>query len=173
MLPKAHLTSPSRMSGSRWVITPSWLSESLRPYLYCFSVYSCHFLISSAPVKSIQFISFIVPIFEWNVPLVVLIFLMWSLVFLALFFSISFHCSLNKTFLSFLALVWNSGIRSVYLSLSPLSFASLLFSTICKVSSDNHFAFLHIFFLGMVLITASCPMYKPHLYFFRHSACRI
>ena len=30
MLPKAHLTSHSRMSGSRWVITPSWLSWSLR-----------------------------------------------------------------------------------------------------------------------------------------------
>ena len=26
MLPKAHLTSHSRMSGSRWMITPSWLS---------------------------------------------------------------------------------------------------------------------------------------------------
>ena len=26
MLPKAHLTSHSRMSGSRWVITPLWLS---------------------------------------------------------------------------------------------------------------------------------------------------
>ena len=30
MLPKAHLTSHSRMSGSRWVITPSWLSGSWR-----------------------------------------------------------------------------------------------------------------------------------------------
>ena len=28
MLLKAHLTSHSRMSGSRWVITPSWLSGS-------------------------------------------------------------------------------------------------------------------------------------------------
>ena len=28
MLPKAHLTPHSRMSGSRWVITPSWLSGS-------------------------------------------------------------------------------------------------------------------------------------------------
>ena len=28
MLPKAHLTSHSRMSGSRWVITPSWLFGS-------------------------------------------------------------------------------------------------------------------------------------------------
>ena len=30
MLPKAHLTLHSRMSGSRWVITPSWLSGSWR-----------------------------------------------------------------------------------------------------------------------------------------------
>ena len=30
MLPKAHLTSHSRVSGSRWVTTPSWLSGSLR-----------------------------------------------------------------------------------------------------------------------------------------------
>ena len=30
MLPKAHLTSHSKMSGSRWVITPSWLSGSWR-----------------------------------------------------------------------------------------------------------------------------------------------
>ena len=29
MLPKAHSTSHSRMSGSRLVITPSWLSGSL------------------------------------------------------------------------------------------------------------------------------------------------
>ena len=31
-LPKAYLTSHSRMSGSRWVFTPSWLSGSLRPF---------------------------------------------------------------------------------------------------------------------------------------------
>ena len=34
MLPKTHLTSHSRMSGSRWVITPSWLSGSWRSFLY-------------------------------------------------------------------------------------------------------------------------------------------
>ena len=34
MLPKAHLTSYSRMSGSRWVMTPSWLSGSLSS-LFC------------------------------------------------------------------------------------------------------------------------------------------
>ena len=39
MLPKAHLTSHSRMSGSRWVITPSWLSGSWKYFLYKSSVY--------------------------------------------------------------------------------------------------------------------------------------
>ena len=32
MLPKAHLTLHSRMSGSSWVITPLWLSGSLRSF---------------------------------------------------------------------------------------------------------------------------------------------
>ena len=69
MLPKTHLTSHSRVSGSRWVITPSWLSESLRSFLYNPSVYYCHlFLISSASVRCIPFLSFIVPVFAWNVP---------------------------------------------------------------------------------------------------------
>ena len=45
MLPKAHLTSHSRMSGSRWVTTPSWLSGSWRSFLYSSSVYSCHLFI--------------------------------------------------------------------------------------------------------------------------------
>ena len=76
ILPKAHLTLHSRMSGSRWVITPSWLSGSWRSFLYSSSVYSYHvFLKSSAPLRSILFLSFTVPIFAWNVPLVSLIFL--------------------------------------------------------------------------------------------------
>ena len=104
MLSKAHLSSYSRMSGSRWVITPSWLSGS-----WSSSVYSCYlFLISSASVRSIQFLSFIEPIFAWNIPLVSLIFLKRSLVFPILLFScISLHWSLKKAFLS-LALLWNS-----------------------------------------------------------------
>ena len=40
MLPKAHLTSLSMMSVSRWVITPLWLSGLWRSYLYSSSVYS-------------------------------------------------------------------------------------------------------------------------------------
>ena len=41
MFPKTHLTSHSRLSVSRWVIIPSWLSRSWRSFLYS-SVYSCH-----------------------------------------------------------------------------------------------------------------------------------
>ena len=48
MLPKAHLTLHSRLLDSRWVITPWWISVSLRPLLCSSFLYSCHlFLISS------------------------------------------------------------------------------------------------------------------------------
>ena len=68
------------------------------------------------------------------------------------------HWPLRKAFLSLLAMLWNSAFKWVCLSFSALPVASLLFSAICKASSDNYFAFLHFFFLGMVLITASCTM---------------
>ena len=50
-----------------------------------------------------------------------------------LFSSISLHWSLRKAFLSLLAIVWNSAFRCLYLSFSPLLFASLLFTAICKM----------------------------------------
>ena len=97
-------------------------------------------------------------IFAWNVPLVSLIFLKKSLVFaILLFSSISLYCSPRKAFLSLLAILWNSAFRWIYLDFFPWRFPSLLFSAI-YYASDNHFAFLHFFFLGMVLITASCTM---------------
>ena len=80
MLSKAHLTSHSRMSGSMWVITPLWLSGvvlswlSWRSFLYSSFVYSCHlFFISSASVRCIPFLSFVVLIFAWSFPLVSLL----------------------------------------------------------------------------------------------------
>ena len=160
MLSKAHLMSHSRMSGSRWVITPSWLSGSWRSFLYSSSVYSCPlFLISFASVRSVPFQSFIKPFFAWNVPLVSLIFLKRSLVFpILLFYCISLHWSLRKAFLSLLAILWNSAFKWEYLSLSPLLFASPLFTAICNVSSDNHSTFLHFFSIGMVLIPVSYTM---------------
>ena len=143
----AHLTSHSRMYGSRWMITPLWLSGSWRSFLYSSSVNFCHLLIASASVRSMQFLSFIVPIFAWNGPLVYLIFLKNSLVFpLLLFSSVSLHWSLRDPFLSLLAILWNSAFKWVYLSFFPLCFTSLLFTAICKASPDSHFGFLHLFF---------------------------
>ena len=131
MLPKAYLTSHSRMSGSRWVITPLWLSGSWRSFLNSSSVYSCHFLISSASVRSIPFMSFILPIFAWNVSLVSLVFFKRSLVFrILLFSSISLHWSLRKVFFSLLALLWNSAFRWYifpFLRCLSLLFSSQLF----------------------------------------------
>ena len=140
------------MSGSRWVITSSWLSVSLKSFLYS-SVYSHHyFLISSASFRSIPFLSFIVPMFAWNVPLVPLIFLKRSLVF-------PFYCSPLFLFiyhwgkLSYLSLLFFVTLHSDGHIFLFLLFLSLLFTAICKDLSENHFAFLHFFFLGMDLHT--------------------
>jgi len=57
----------------------------------------------------------------------------------------------------------NSAFRWVYLSFCPWPFTSLLFSGIFKASSYNHSAFLHSFFLGMVLITASYTMLQTSI----------
>ena len=48
--------------------------------------------------------------------------------------------------------------------LSPLLFASLLFTAICKASSDSHFALLHFLFLGMVLVPISCTMSRTSIH---------
>ena len=57
-----------------------------------------------------------------------------------------------------LAILWNSAFGCLYLSFSPLLFASLLFTAICMASPGSHFAFLHFFSMGMVLIPVSCTM---------------
>ena len=130
----------------------------MKIFLYSSSVYSFHlFLISASSVRSIPFLPFIEPIFAWNIPLVSLIFLMRSLFHSAVFLYF-LHWSLRKTFLSLLAILSNSAFKWVCLSFSPLFIASLLFTAICKASSDNHFAFLHFFSLRMVLTPVSCAM---------------
>ena len=129
ILHKTHLTSHSKMSGSRWVITPSWLSGSLRSFLYGY-LYSCHvFLISSAFVKSMPFLSFMVPIFAWNIPLESLIFLKSSLVSHCILFLCFFASSLKKPFLPLFSLLWNS----------PFRWVSFLFSfTFCFSSFPSY-----------------------------------
>ena len=64
MLPKAHLFSHSRMSGSRWVTVPL-LARWLRSFLYSSSLCSCYlFLVSSVSVRFLLFPSFIVSILK-------------------------------------------------------------------------------------------------------------
>ena len=69
---------------------------------------------------------------------------------------------LRKAFLSLPVTLWNC-IQMDISFLSPLPFASLLFSIICETSSDD-FALLHFYFLGMVLITASCTMSRTSIH---------
>ena len=163
VLSKAHLTSHSRTSGSGWMTTPLWLSGSLKSSSYGSSVYFfCLCLISSASIRSLLFLSFTVPVFGWNVLLILPIFLKRSLVFaLLLFSSVPLHCSLKKAFLSLLVIFWNSAFSWVYPSLSPLLFASLLCSVLYKARSGNHFAFLLSFFFGVDLCTAPMQYYGP------------
>ena len=113
-------------------------------------------LISSASVRSIPFLSFIKPIFAWNVPLV-------SLIFLKRYSSLS-H---SVVFLYFFTLIAEEGflISSCYSSefyiqmlIFPFLLCFSLLSFFCKTSSDSLFAFLLFFSMGMVLIRVSCTM---------------
>ena len=117
-----------------WVIKTFFFSFFF--FFYSSSMYSCHlFLISSGFVRSLPFLSFIVPIFAWNWYLQVFLCLFvcfWEIASLShsMFSYISWHCSLKKAFLSVLPILWNSAFIWVYLSLYPLPFASLLVSGI-------------------------------------------
>ena len=59
-------------------------------------------------------------------------------------------------FRSPLAILWNSAFKWVYLSFSPLPFASLLFSAICKASPDNCFTY------GSVYMSIPISQFIPH-----------
>ena len=143
------------MPDELWTEVLDIVQGSWRSFSYSSSVYSCHlFLISSASVRCIPFLSFIEPIFAWNVPLVSLIFLKRSLVFpILLFSSVSLHWSLRKAFLSLL---------DIQMGLSFLF--SFAFHIYCKASSDSQFAFLPFLFLEMVLIHVSCTMSRTSVH---------
>ena len=127
MLPKAHLTSYSKKSDSRWVSTSSFLSRSLRSFLYSSSIYSCHlFLISFTSIRSILFLIFIMPILAQNVPLISRVILKRSLVYPSYFSpSISLHCLFKKVFL--LSLLSSATLHSVGYIFPLLLWLSLLF----------------------------------------------
>ena len=67
MLPKAHLTSHSRLSGSRWVTTPQGLPGSLRTCLYSCSVFSCHLFFLYAFMKELTPLYFLLRVLCFQV----------------------------------------------------------------------------------------------------------
>ena len=144
MLPKAHLTSHSRMSGSRSVIIPSWLSGSWRSFLYSSSVYSYHFFCFCFYISVLNcahlFIKCSLGVSNFLEEI--------SSLSLSVVFLYFFALELRKAFLSLLAILWNSAFRCLHLSFPPLLFTSFLFTAICKASPDSHFAFFEFLFYG-------------------------
>ena len=139
------------------VIIPSWSSGSWRSFLYSSSLYSCHlFLISSASVRSIPILSFIVPSLSMKCSLDIsnclekIFSLSHSIVFLYFFAFITEEGFLISPCYS-LELCIQMGI-SFLLCLSLL-FSSQLF---VRPLQATILPFLHFFSLGMVLIPASC-----------------
>ena len=121
MLPKAHLTSHSRISGFRWMITSSWLSRSLRPFLCSSSVYSCHLLlISSASFRSFTFPDLYRahPYMKCSLDSSNFLDEILSLSH-CIVSSTSLHCPFNKAFISLLAIFWYSTFNLVFFLISP------------------------------------------------------
>ena len=155
MLSKAHLTSHSKyLTLDKWSHHHDYLGrEDL--FLYSSSVYSCHLLISSASVRSIPFLSFIEPIFAWNVPMVSLIFLeeisspSHSVVFLYFFAFIT-----EEGFLVSSCYSLELCIQMLYLSFSPLLFFKIFL----------YFYFYFILLYNTVLVLPYIDMNPPQVY---------
>ena len=92
------------------------------------------------------------------------------LFFLSFFFKFYFIFKLYKIVLVWLGFLISS-CSSLELCIQMLTsflfsflFTSLLFTAICKASSDSHFALWHFFFLRMVLIPVSCTMSRTSIH---------
>ena len=126
-------------------------------------MYSFHlFLISSESTKSLLFLSFIVPIFGQNVPLISQVFLKRSLVFSFLLFSpIFIHCLLKNAFLSLCAVLWKSAFSWIYISLSPLLFTSLCSLAIVRPPQITALPSCFSFSLGWFCSLPPIQYYRP------------
>ena len=156
------------MYGSRHVITPSWLSRSLRPFLYSSSVYSCHlFLISSASVKFLLFLSFFVAHFCMKCSRGISNFfeeissLFHSIVFLYFFCIVHFRRRSYLSLLLFFETLYSVGY------IFPFSFAfHFSFQLFIRPSQTTTLPSCISFFLGMVLVTISCTMLRTSVHSF-------
>ena len=127
-------------------------------------MYSCHLLISSASVRSIPFLSLLCPS------------CMKCSLSISDFLEEIFSLSHSIVFLCFFALITEEGFlispcysleHCIQMDISFLFSFAFRFSSflgICEVFSDNHFAFLHFIFLGVVLITASYTMSQTSIH---------
>ena len=111
------------MSGSRWVITPSWLPGSLRSFLYSSSVYSCHLFSVSLASVYVHTVS-VLYCMKWFLGIYNFLKEVYSL--FLLFSPISFHWSQRKAFFLFF-LVFGTLHSDRYIFPFLLCF-SLLFS---------------------------------------------
>ena len=111
-------------------------------------------------VRSIPFLSFIEPIFAWNVTFVSPIFLKRSLGFPLHFFALIAEEGFLISPCYSLELCIQMGMSFLF----SFAFYFSFFTAICKASSHSHFAFLRFFFLGMVLIPVSCTVSWISLY---------
>ena len=127
MLPKVHLTSHGRMSGSRWVITPLSLSRSWRSF---FVQFFCVFLLLLGHTIAVLYCALLCMTCSLGISnfLEEITSLSHSIVFLYFFALITEEGFLISSCYS-LELCIQMGISCF----SPLPSPSLLFSAICKM----------------------------------------
>ena len=120
-------------------------------------------------IRSIPFLSFIVPIFAWKIPSVSLIFLKRSLVFF--YYFPLFLCIVHLGRRSYLSLLFFGTLHSdIYIWMQIFFFFSLLcllflfFSQLFERPPTQTTILLFAFlFLEMVLVTTSCRMLWPSI----------
>ena len=170
MLLKNHLTSHSRMSGSRWVIIPSWLSRSWRSFL-------CSFCVLFPPLLNIFCFCEVhtISVLYWvhlcmncslGIPNVLeeISSFSHSIVFLYFFALITEESFLISPWCS-LELCFQMGI-SLFFS---FAFLLLFFSQLFVRPPQTAIFFLHFFFLGIFLLPVSCIISEPPSII--HQAC--
>ena len=117
VLLKAQLTSHSRMSGSEWVITASWLFRPLRSF---FVQFFCVNFPSLLLLLGLHLSLLCLPLMKYFFDISNFLEEISSLSFLLLS-SVSLHWPLKEAFLSLLAVLWNSVFSWTYLSFLPCS----------------------------------------------------
>ena len=133
--------------------------QVIKTFLYNSSVHFWHmFLISSASVRFIPFLSFIIPIFAWNVPLVSLVFSKRCLVFPILFFT-STSCIVLLRRPSYPSMLFFGTLHSDGYIFPFLLCFSLFFSQLFVRPPQT--TILNFFFLGCFWSPPPLQCYEP------------